>query len=66
MSCGVGICKQGTLQCPGAGTALVCTGFTGPGTETCNGADDNCDGQVDNVPGSGTALTSANRPLKAQ
>jgi MYXO-CTERM domain-containing protein len=61
VSCGVGICKQGTLQCPASGTALVCTGFTGPGTETCNGADDNCDGTVDNVPGSGTSCCTSGK-----
>ena len=47
------------------GAALVCTGFTGPGTETCNGADDDCDGTTDNVPGSGTSCCTSGKCASA-
>src|SRR5262249_8272738 len=43
---GVGACKDGKETCV-AGTWGPCVGDTKPGTETCNGVDDNCDGQVD-------------------
>ncbi len=39
-----GACVAGTLQCS-QGT-LSCSGVL-PGTESCNGADDDCDGQTD-------------------
>jgi hypothetical protein len=44
---GVGICEMsGSTVCMTA--MLSCTAFPGsPGTETCNGLDDNCDGQTD-------------------
>ncbi|HVW25463.1 MAG TPA: MopE-related protein [Polyangiaceae bacterium] len=61
VSCGVGICKPGTLQCPASGTVLACTGFTGPGTETCNGQDDDCDGTIDDVAGSGTSCCTSGK-----
>lgn len=47
-SCGVsGVfpCQLGTFQCQSG--ALVCIGAVNPGTEVCNGVDDNCDGQID-------------------
>ena len=47
---GVGICTDGTQSCvaSGGGSAWgACSGATEPGTETCNGRDDNCDGTVD-------------------
>jgi Putative metal-binding motif len=40
------LCAEGVWQCSGA-NALICTDTTGNNVETCNGADDNCDGQVD-------------------
>ncbi|MFT3775810.1 MAG: MopE-related protein [Minicystis sp.] len=43
---GVGICKAGTQTCAN-GNWGACTGQVTPGTETCNGLDDDCDGQVD-------------------
>ncbi|MFO0631053.1 MAG: MopE-related protein [Polyangiales bacterium] len=46
---GVGICAAGTQQCTN-GAWGVCSGVTGPRTETCNGQDDDCDNTVDNVP----------------
>ena len=42
-------CTFGTLQCI-AGN-LSCEGEINPGTETCNGQDDNCDGQIDSSGG---------------
>jgi hypothetical protein len=44
----VGPCELGTIQCQGG--QLTCVGEIGPGTETCNNIDDNCDGAVDNNP----------------
>ena len=50
----VGVCTGGTVTCV-LGT-LVCTGGTGPGTEACNGLDDDCDGTADEGnPGGGAA-----------
>ena len=43
---GVGVCKEGVQQCLG-GTMGNCVGALLPGTETCNGKDDDCDGQTD-------------------
>ena len=40
-----GICKAGQQQCQGA--ALVCVQTVFPATETCDGADNDCDGSVD-------------------
>lgn len=42
-------CTFGTRQCQNG--ALVCQGAINPGTETCNGQDDNCDGTIDLVNG---------------
>ena len=39
-------CTLGTTVC-GAGGNIVCQGNIEPGVETCNGIDDNCDGQID-------------------
>jgi hypothetical protein len=43
---GVGICKAGTQVCTASGWG-ACTGQTLPGTETCDNADNNCNGKVD-------------------
>ena len=43
-----GICQLGTALCQGGG--VVCVGETGPGTETCNGLDDDCNGTPDDSP----------------
>jgi hypothetical protein len=43
---GVGKCAAGTQSCAG-GAWGPCLGETLPGQETCNGADDDCNGQVD-------------------
>ena len=53
-SCGlnIGICRPGTTRCVPdgmGGASAVCDGATGPRAEDCNGADDNCNGIVDDV-----------------
>jgi len=42
---GTGVCEEGALRCI-AGT-LQCVGGMLPGTETCNGSDDDCNGTID-------------------
>lgn len=49
--CGQGICTYGVYAC--AGSQVVCDGGVGPSPETCNGVDDDCNGQPDDVPGVG-------------
>ena len=56
VSCGTdtGICARGTTICTAG--ALACTGGAGPGVETCNALDDDCDGLTDEGnPGGGAA-----------
>jgi len=43
---GVGLCKAGERTCQ-AGVFGGCEGQVLPAAESCNGADDNCDGTVD-------------------
>lgn len=47
-SCGVGVCAGGTTVC-GANNTLVCTGDSRLVAETCDGADNDCDGRVDSL-----------------
>ena len=50
---GVGICRRGRESCV-AGLWSSCVGQVLPGFETCNGADDDCDGEEDeDSPGAG-------------
>jgi hypothetical protein len=59
---GVGLCRDGTQTCElgpgGAGSAWGrCSGERLPSMELCNGADDNCDGMIDD----GCACTPGTR-----
>ncbi len=40
------LCQEGTWQCSGTGT-VVCSDTTPDNTEICDGADNDCDGEVD-------------------
>jgi hypothetical protein len=42
-----GVCRRGTQSCS-AGAWSACMGAIMPGTESCNGMDDDCDGTADN------------------
>ncbi len=49
--CGQGQCHKGTWVC--AGSLVVCDNAGSPSNETCDNQDNDCDGQVDNIPGLG-------------
>jgi hypothetical protein len=52
-----GVCAVGTTACTGG--ALTCNQSVQPSLETCNGKDDNCDGQIDEGnPGGGAACST--------
>jgi hypothetical protein len=52
-----GVCGPGTNTCQSGG--IVCVQNVGPSGETCNGADDNCDGGTDEGnPGGGGACAT--------
>lgn len=54
-SCGVGICAGGTVICSSNEVDLECSTEVNATTETCNGLDDDCDGQTDESdPANGT------------
>jgi hypothetical protein len=53
----VGVCKAGTQTCAG-GSFGACAGQTLPGTETCNGLDDDCDAVTDEAAGGGPLTQS--------
>jgi hypothetical protein len=54
----VGACKGGTQSCV-VGAWGACNAETTPASETCNGVDDDCDGQVDDgVSGTGGACST--------
>jgi hypothetical protein len=59
----IGRCKLGTYTACTSG-ALVCTGVVSPTNETCNGQDDDCDGQIDEgITGDIHAVGAACPPL---
>jgi hypothetical protein len=48
---GVGACQAGVQYCRGDGSGFdECIGEVLPSAEQCNGLDDDCDGNVDNLP----------------
>jgi MYXO-CTERM domain-containing protein len=46
--CGTGQCVKGTWVC--AGSVVVCANAGSPTNETCDNADNDCDGTIDNIP----------------
>ncbi|PNU18791.1 hypothetical protein C2E25_15780 [Geothermobacter hydrogeniphilus] len=51
---GVGLCRPGVRRCGSDGLFAACQGAVLPVTETCDGQDDDCNGLVDDAPGSPT------------
>ena len=47
-TCGVGACGGGIVLCNDAKTGLTCSTLGSVSGETCNGADDDCNGTIDN------------------
>ncbi len=43
----VGACRSGTQTCTSVGEWGACAGAVGPGVESCDGVDNDCDGVVD-------------------
>ncbi|MGI5860563.1 MAG: N-acetylmuramoyl-L-alanine amidase family protein [Myxococcales bacterium] len=60
-----GVCSAGTTRCSNG--RLECTPNVTPSAETCNGKDDDCDGQVDeNNPGGGASCNTGQPGACAQ
>jgi MYXO-CTERM domain-containing protein len=49
--CGTGQCAKGVWTC--AGSVVVCANSGAPSNETCDNVDNDCDGNVDNIPNLG-------------
>ena len=47
-TCGLGICEHETPECED-GKPVYCNPSEGAGTEKCNGLDDNCNGEIDDL-----------------
>jgi hypothetical protein len=58
---GDGLCRAGTQTCRGGAWSVQCDGEVGPATEVCDGADNDCDGQVDDVAGGCTCRPGERR-----
>ncbi len=46
-TCGLGACAGGTVACTADGSALTCDSLNLAAAELCDGADNDCDGEVD-------------------
>jgi hypothetical protein len=57
-----GVCSAGTTSCQAGG--LTCVPNISPGTEVCNGLDDDCDGTVDDAQGGCTIFVT--EPLSSE
>ncbi len=53
---GIGDCQEGFRQCINGIENPTCEGFVRPGTESCGGGDEDCDGQVDEEGSQGCTL----------
>jgi len=56
-SCGTGACSDGQVVCNDDGDGLVCASEESAGEETCNTADDDCDGVTDEKYGQGGSVS---------